>query len=216
VIIVLLGPPGAGKGTQARRVEEERKLVQLSTGDMLRQEVAGGTAIGLRVRPIMEAGQLVSDEVLVDMIADRIAAPDCQAGCVLDGFPRTTAQARALDTMLAAKGRRLAAVIEMKVEDAPLIERLTGRFACATCGAGYHDTFRPPRVVGVCDSCGGTEFTRRADDKAETVTARLAAYHRQTAPLLSYYRERRLLHSVDAMAAFNEVARQIAAVLDRV
>ncbi|MBM3517053.1 MAG: adenylate kinase [Alphaproteobacteria bacterium] len=216
MIIVLLGPPGAGKGTQARRVEEERKLVQLSTGDMLRQEVAGGTAIGLRVRPIMEAGQLVSDEVLVDMIADRIAAPDCQAGCVLDGFPRTTAQARALDTMLAAKGRRLAAVIEMKVEDAPLIERLTGRFACATCGAGYHDTFRPPRVVGVCDSCGGTEFTRRADDKAETVTARLAAYHRQTAPLLSYYRERRLLHSVDAMAAFNEVARQIAAVLDRV
>jgi len=211
--IILLGPPGAGKGTQAQRLQESRGMIQLSTGDMLRAAVKAETPVGKQAKAYMDAGQLVPDEVVIGIISDRIEAPDCRNGFILDGFPRTTAQAEALDRMLEDKGLRLDGVIEMKVNDAALVERIVGRFACAKCGAGYHEKFQPPKVEGVCDVCGGTEFTRRADDNAETVTARLEAYHRQTAPLLPYYRERGVLHTVDGMAAIDEVARQIEAVL---
>jgi len=211
--IILLGPPGAGKGTQAQRLQESRDMIQLSTGDMLRAAVKAETPVGKQAKAYMDAGQLVPDEVVIGIISDRIEAPDCRNGFILDGFPRTTAQAEALDRMLEDKGLRLDGVIEMKVNDAALVERIVGRFACAKCGAGYHEKFQPPKVEGVCDVCGGTEFTRRADDNAETVTARLEAYHRQTAPLLPYYRERGVLHTVDGMAAIDEVTRQIEAVL---
>ncbi|HEY8352203.1 MAG TPA: adenylate kinase [Sphingomonadales bacterium] len=211
--IILLGPPGAGKGTQAQRLQESRGMIQLSTGDMLRAAVKAETPVGKQAKAYMDAGQLVPDEVVIGIISDRIEAPDCRNGFILDGFPRTTAQAEALDRMLEDKGLRLDGVIEMKVNDAALVERIVGRFACAKCGAGYHEKFQPPKVEGVCDVCGGTEFTRRADDNAETVTARLEAYHRQTAPLLPYYRERGVLHTVDGMAAIDEVTRQIEAVL---
>ncbi|MBW7837797.1 MAG: adenylate kinase [Sphingomonadales bacterium] len=212
--IILLGPPGAGKGTQAQRLMETRRLVQLSTGDMLRAAVKAGSEVGRRAKAFMDAGQLVPDEVVIGIIADRIEAPDCKNGFILDGFPRTTAQAEALDRMLAEKGLKLNVVIEMKVDDTALVERIAGRYACAKCGAGYHDTFQKPKVAGVCDNCGGTEFTRRADDNRETVVTRLAAYHAQTAPLLPYYRARGVLREVDGMASIDEVSRQIGRVLD--
>lgn len=212
--IILLGPPGAGKGTQAQRLMETRRLVQLSTGDMLRAAVKAGSEVGRRAKTFMDAGQLVPDEVVIGIIADRIEAPDCKNGFILDGFPRTTAQAEALDRMLAEKGLKLNVVIEMKVDDTALVERIAGRYACAKCGAGYHDTFQKPKVAGVCDNCGGTEFTRRADDNRETVVTRLAAYHAQTAPLLPYYRARGVLREVDGMASIDEVSRQIGRVLD--
>jgi len=211
--LILLGPPGAGKGTQARRLEDTRGLVQLSTGDMLRALVASGSPLGQQAKEIMAAGKLVPDELVIQMISDRIDQPDVKNGFILDGFPRTVAQADALDRMLADKGLKLDHVIEMKVDDAALVERITGRYTCAKCGKGYHETFEKPKVDGVCDSCGGTEFKRRADDNAETVKTRLDQYHAQTAPILPYYRERGVLKSVDGMADIDVVTEQIGAIL---
>ena len=207
--LILLGPPGAGKGTQAQRLEESDGLVQLSTGDMLRAAVASGSEIGRIAKPIIEAGRLVPDGVMVAMIEQRIDEPDCASGFILDGFPRTVAQAEALDDMLRRKNRRLDAVIEMAVDDAILVERISGRFSCASCGAGYHRRFRPTAEEGVCDRCGGTGFKQRPDDNEETVKTRLAAYHALTEPLLPYYRERAILKSVDGMAAIDDVAARI-------
>jgi len=211
--LILLGPPGAGKGTQARRLEDTRGLVQLSTGDMLRALVAGGSPLGQQAKEIMTAGKLVPDELVIQMISDRIDQPDVKTGFILDGFPRTVAQADALDKMLAAKGLKLDHVIEMKVDDAALTERITGRYTCAKCGKGYHDSFEKPAVDGVCDVCGGTEFKRRADDNAETVKTRLDQYHAQTAPILPYYKERGVLKTVDGMADIDVVTTQIEAIL---
>ena len=211
--LILLGPPGAGKGTQARRLEDTRGLVQLSTGDMLRALVASGSPLGQQAKEIMAAGKLVPDELVIQMISDRIDQPDVKNGFILDGFPRTVAQADALDRMLADKGLKLDHVIEMKVDDAALVERITGRYTCAKCGKGYHETFEKPKVDGVCDSCGGTEFKRRADDNAETVKTRLDQYHAQTAPILPYYRDRGVLKSVDGMADIDVVTGQLNAIL---
>lgn len=211
--LILLGPPGAGKGTQAQRLERAHGLVQLSTGDMLRAAVAAGTEVGKKAKAVMEAGQLVSDDIVVGIIADRIKQPDCQKGFILDGFPRTVAQAEALDRMLDGNGMKLDRVIDMKVEDEILVERVSGRYTCAKCNAGYHDKFQQPKVAGVCDQCGSTEFKRRADDNAETVRSRLGAFHAQTAPLLPYYSARGVLGTVDGMAQIDEVTRQIEAEL---
>lgn len=213
--LILLGPPGAGKGTQADLLKQRRGLIQLSTGDMLRAAVASGSDLGKRVKAIMEAGQLVSDDIMIEMISDRIGQPDCTNGFILDGFPRTTRQAEALDAMLAKKGTKLDLVIELKVDDGELVKRIAGRFACAKCGAGYHDSFKSPKKAGICDACGSTEFVRRKDDRPETVSARLEAYHAQTAPLSAYYGDRGLLSEVDGMAEISEVFRQIEAVLGK-
>ena len=214
--LILMGPPGAGKGTQAKRLEDGRGLIQLSTGDMLRATVESGSEVGQQAKAIMERGELVSDEIMIAMIRDRIQQPDCENGFILDGFPRTIAQAEALDEMLTKMDVRLDHVIEMKVDDGILVDRISGRFSCANCGTGYHDRFQKPQKEGVCDSCGGTEFTRRKDDNAETVASRLEAYHTQTAPLLPYYKEQGTLNSVDGMADIDEVTRQIEAVLGAV
>jgi adenylate kinase len=211
--IILLGPPGAGKGTQAKRIQESKGLVQLSTGDMLRAAVAAGTEIGKKAKAVMEAGQLVSDDIVIGIISDRIDQPDCQKGFILDGFPRTVAQAEALDKLLAQKAKKLDVVVEMKVDDEPLVKRITGRFTCAKCGEGYHDEFKLPAKKGVCDKCGSTEFSRRADDNEETVRSRLGAYHKQTAPLVDYYAKTGKLKSIDGMADINEVTRQIMAAI---
>jgi adenylate kinase len=211
--IILLGPPGAGKGTQAKRLEERHGMVQLSTGDMLRAAIAAGTELGRRAKAIMDAGKLVSDDVMVGMIRERIAEPDVARGFILDGFPRTVPQAEALDRMLAEVNKKLDRVIEMKVEDAALIDRVSGRFSCKTCGAAYHDRYNRPKRDGVCDVCGGTEFQRRPDDNAETMKTRLAAYYGQTAPILPYYRQKGLLATIDGMAEIDEVTRQLEAVL---
>ncbi|GAA4251457.1 adenylate kinase [Azospirillum formosense] len=211
--LILLGPPGAGKGTQARRLEDTRGLVQLSTGDMLRAMVAEGGPLGQQAKDIMSAGKLMPDELMVKIIAERISKPDVANGFILDGFPRTVAQAEALDTMLSDKGLKLDHVIEMKVVDDILVERITGRYTCAKCGKGYHDVFEKPKVEGVCDVCGSTEFKRRADDNADTVKTRLAQYHEQTAPILPYYQSRGVLKTVDGMAEIDDVTKQIEGIL---
>jgi adenylate kinase len=213
--LILLGPPGAGKGTQAELLKQRHGVIQLSTGDMLRAAVASGSDLGQRVKAIMEAGQLVPDDIMIEMISDRIGKADCAKGFILDGFPRTTGQAEALDRMLASKGLNLDRVVELKVNDAELVKRIAGRFACAKCGAGYHDTFKQPKTAGVCDVCGSKEFVRRKDDRPETVSARLKAYHEQTAPLSAYYARKGLLSQVDGMAEIPEVFRQIEAAVGK-
>ncbi|HEX2526802.1 MAG TPA: adenylate kinase [Geminicoccus sp.] len=212
--VILLGPPGAGKGTQAAWIWDRFGIPQLSTGDMLRAAVANGTEIGRQAKAIMEAGKLVSDDVMNAIVAERIDEPDCAAGFILDGFPRTTLQAEALDGMLEVRGQQIDAVIEFKVDPAALVERISGRYACARCGTGYHDKFKQPAVAGICDVCGSTEFVRRKDDNAATVSARLEAYDAQTAPLLPYYRARGILHTVDGMGAIDAVTAEIAAILE--
>ena len=213
--IVLLGPPGAGKGTQAKRLETKRNMVQLSTGDMLRQVVASGSELGKEAKRVMDAGQLMPDELMVRLIAEKIGQHR-RDGFILDGFPRTVHQAESLDEMLVEKGLKLDAVIEMKVDEEALIERITGRFSCSTCGAGYHDRFQRPKVDGVCDSCGGTGFTRRADDNEETVRTRMEAYKRETAPILPYYSEKGILRSIDGMASIDAISAKIEATLEAV
>lgn len=214
MILVLLGPPGAGKGTQANLLAKRRSLVQLSTGDMLRAAVAAGTPLGRKAAVIMERGELVPDEVVIGLIAERLDQKDDGEGYILDGFPRTIAQAEALDRLLAERGKTLDRVIEMKVDDDALVERITGRFACAKCGEGYHDLYKLPKKAGVCDRCGGTEFVRRKDDTEEVVRSRLKAYYAQTEPLSAYYREQGKLRAVDGMEDIALVQTSIGQALD--
>lgn len=211
--LILLGPPGAGKGTQAEALVERHKLVQLSTGSMLREAVKAGTDVGRQAKAVMESGGLVSDDIVIRIIADRVAQPDCERGFILDGFPRTLAQAAALDDLLATRHLKLDAVVELKVNDEALVDRISGRFSCAKCGAGYHDTNKPTKVSGVCDSCGSTEFTRRSDDNAVTVQKRLMAYYRETAPLIGYYFAKGNLRTVDGMAPIGDITHSIDTVL---
>jgi adenylate kinase len=212
--LILLGPPGAGKGTQAAWIKNTYGIPQLSTGEMLREAVAKGTAVGREAKSVMEAGQLVSDEIINRIVAERIDEPDCANGFILDGFPRTIPQAEALDAMLAERGLALDAVVEIRVDNDALVARIAGRFSCAKCGAGYHDSFKPTRVAGVCDECGSTEFVRRKDDNAETVKARLISYEAQTAPLLPFYEAKGLVRTVDGMAPIDEVTVAIRQALD--
>jgi adenylate kinase len=207
--LILLGPPGAGKGTQAERLAKRFGIVQLSTGDMLRAAVKAGTPLGLKAKSIMEAGALVPDALMIDLIAERIDQPDCENGFILDGFPRTTAQAEALDRMLAQRGLTLDRVVEIRVDEEELIERVVGRFSCARCGTGYNDVTKPTTKPGVCDVCDSTEFTRRKDDNRETVVARLKAYHDQTAPIIPYYQKLGRFSSVDGMAPIDAVERAL-------
>lgn len=210
--IILLGPPGAGKGTQAARLEADRGMVQLSTGDMLRQAVADRTPVGLRAKAIMEAGELVSDAIVSGLIGERLDAIGAR-GAIFDGFPRTRAQAEALDLLLSERGRKLDHVIELQVDEDALVERITGRFSCANCGAPYHDTYKLPKVTGTCDVCGSHDFKRRPDDNEETVRTRMAEYRAKTAPILPYYEERGLVRRVEGMAPVNDVAAAIDAIL---
>jgi adenylate kinase len=210
--IILLGPPGAGKGTQAARLQAERGMIQLSTGDMLREAVAAGTPVGLKAKEIMARGELVSDAIVSALIGERLDAAD-DKGAIFDGFPRTGHQAEALEMLLAQRGRHLDHVIELVVDEDELVKRITGRFTCAKCGAGYHDHFRPTKVSGVCDACGSTEFKRRPDDNEQTVRTRMAEYRAKTQPILPYYRAKNLVRQVDGMASVDEVAAQIDAVL---
>jgi adenylate kinase len=207
--IILLGPPGAGKGTQARMLTERHGMVQLSTGDMLRAAVAAGSETGRRAKAVMDAGELVSDAIVVGVVAERLEEPDVAKGVIFDGFPRTEAQARALDDLLSEKGMRLDAAISMEVDDDQLVDRISGRFTCAECGEGYHDRYKQPKSPGVCDVCGSTESNRRADDNEATVRQRLVAYHADTAPLIAYYAGRGKLKTVDGMAPIEDVARAI-------
>jgi adenylate kinase len=211
--IILLGPPGAGKGTQAARLQAKRGMIQLSTGDMLREAVAAGTPVGLEAKTVMERGELVSDAIVSALIGERLDAA-ADKGAIFDGFPRTRAQAEALDALLTERGRSLDHVIELAVDEDALVERITGRLSCARCGTGYHDTFRPTQVVGVCDVCGSTEFKRRKDDNEATVRTRMAEYRAKTEPILPYYEQRGLVRRVDGMASVEDVAAEIDAILD--
>ena len=215
-VLILLGPPGAGKGTQARMLEEDFGLVQLSTGDLLRAAVAAGTEAGKQAKAVMEAGQLVSDEIVLAILKDRMAQSDVAKGIILDGFPRTAGQAAALDGLLEAAGQRVNAAISLEVNDEAMVGRVSGRFTCAGCGEGYHDEFKQPAKAGTCDKCGGTEFKRRADDNAETVRERLKAYHAQTAPLIAYYEGKGVLERIDAMGAIADIRRSLGAVVKAV
>jgi len=212
--LVLLGPPGAGKGTQAKLLEGSRSLLKLSTGDMLRAAVAAGTELGLKARDIMERGELVPDALVVNLIAERLDQDNGLQGFIFDGFPRTVAQAEALDRLFEERGMALDRVVVMEVDDEALVERITGRFACAKCGEGYHDLYKKPRVAGVCDSCGSTEFVRRPDDNEEVVRSRLKAYHAQTEPVIGYYMRQGKVKTVDGMADIGAVATEIGQALD--
>lgn len=213
MILLLMGPPGAGKGTQSKRLEESYGIVQLSTGDMLRAAVASGSDLGKKAKALMDRGDLVPDDLIIDMISARIEQDDCAKGFILDGFPRTVPQAEALAAMLADKGLSLDHAIELAVDDDAMVKRITGRYTCAKCGKGYHDEFEKPAKDGVCDKCGSTEFTRRADDKEDTVRTRLDAYHAQTAPILAYYKDQGVLSDVDGMADIDAVTAQLKGVI---
>lgn len=214
--LILLGPPGAGKGTQAQRLVEKHGIPQLSTGDMLRAAVAAGSEVGRRAKAVMDAGKLVSDEIVNDIVSERIDQDDCRRGFILDGYPRTLAQADALDAMLASKKLGLDRVLEIRVDDDVLVDRIAGRYTCAKCGAGYHDTNLKPKVDGVCDKCGSTDFKRRPDDNAETLRTRLMAYYKETSPLIGYYHAKGLLSGVDGMREIDEVTAQIENVLSSI
>jgi adenylate kinase len=213
-VLILLGPPGAGKGTQARMLQDRFGLVQLSTGDLLRAAVAAGTDAGLAAKSVMDAGGLVSDDIVLAILRDRLDEPDTAQGVILDGFPRTTGQAEALDKLLAKNGQRINAAISLDVDDQAMVARVAGRYTCGTCGEGYHDAFKTPAIAGVCDKCGGTTMKRRADDNAETVGQRLQAYHAQTAPLISYYEKQGNLQRIDAMAEIGQVAQSLNAIVE--
>jgi len=213
VDIILLGPPGAGKGTQAKRLEQTRGMIQLSTGDMLRSAREAGTPVGLRVREVMDRGELVSDAIVSALIGEHLDSASGK-GAIFDGYPRTQHQAEALEILLGERGRKLDHVIELVVDEEMLVDRITGRFTCCTCGAGYHDRFHLPKVEGVCDVCSGTTFKRRPDDNEQTVRTRLAEYRAKTAPILPYYEERGLVRQVDGMAGVEQVAAAIDAILD--
>lgn len=215
-VLILLGPPGAGKGTQARMLEQRFGLVQLSTGDLLRAAVAQGTEAGQRAQAVMEAGGLVSDEIVIAILRDRLAAPDCAQGVILDGFPRTPGQAEALDALLASTGQKISAAISLEVDDSAMVARISGRFTCAACGEGYHDQFKPPAQSGTCDACGGQDFKRRADDTAETVASRLEAYHASTAPLIAFYEAKGVLQRIDAMGAIDQIATDLGEIVTQV
>lgn len=215
-VLILLGPPGAGKGTQARMLEERFGFVQLSTGDLLRAAVKAGTEAGKTAKSVMESGGLVSDEIVLAILKERLAEPDCANGVVLDGFPRTTAQAEALDLMLNASGQQINAAISLEVDDVKMVLRIAGRFTCGNCGEGYHDTFKAPAVEDTCDKCASTNMIRRADDNAATVMSRLDAYHAQTAPLIDYYKTRNALHGVNAMGEIDAIAGQLSDIVGRV
>ncbi|MFA6122540.1 MAG: adenylate kinase [Sphingomonas sp.] len=212
--IILLGPPGAGKGTQASHLEADRDMVQLSTGDMLRAAVKSGSPVGLQAKAVMEAGELVSDAIVSALIDEKLASLDPAQGVIFDGYPRTAAQAEQLDTILAGRGRTLDKVIELEVNEDKLVARIVGRYTCATCGAGYHDSFKQPRIAGTCDVCGGHEFKRRPDDNEETVRTRMAEYRAKTEPIIPIYQARGLLARVDGMGDIGDVTRAIAAILD--
>lgn len=207
--IILLGPPGAGKGTQARRLVEEKGFVQLSTGDMLRAAKSSGTEMGRRVADVMARGELVTDDIVIGLIAEQLDGEAGRHGLIFDGFPRTLPQADALETLLADKGKTLDAVIEMQVDEDALVDRITGRFTCAKCGEVYHDTTKPTKVAGVCDVCGSNEFVRRADDNEDSVRVRLSAYNRQTAPLIGYYYAKGKLKTVDGLGEIDQVAKDV-------
>lgn len=215
-VLILLGPPGAGKGTQARMLEEDFGLVQLSTGDLLRAAVAAGSEAGRKAKAVMEAGQLVSDDIVLAILKDRMAQPDMAKGVILDGFPRTAGQAAALDVLLTEVGQQVTAAISLEVEDEAMVARVSGRTTCATCGEGYHDQFKQPATAGVCDKCGGTGFKRRADDNAETVRDRLAAYHAATAPLIAHYDRLSVLERVPAMGSIDGIRARLAEIVGRV
>ena len=216
MILILLGPPGSGKGTQARTLTEERKLPQLSTGDMLRAAMTKGTEIGLQAKDIMARGQLVSDEIVNGIVAERIDEPDVRKGFILDGYPRTLPQAAALDRMLADRRRKLDAVIELRITDEDeLVRRVSGRYTCAKCGEGYHDSEKKPRKAGACDKCGSTDFKRRPDDTAEAMRTRLKAYANETAPLVDYYAKKGVLKVLDGLGEIDAVKASIAEVLDK-
>lgn len=212
-VLILLGPPGAGKGTQARMLQERFGLVQLSTGDLLRAAVAAGTKAGAQARAVMESGGLVSDEIVLEILSDRLNEADCVNGVVLDGFPRTTAQAESLDKMLAQSGQRINAAVALEVDDAKMVIRVAGRFTCGGCGEGYHDTFKPTRVENTCNKCGSQDMTRRADDNAKTVMSRLDEYQNQTAPLIAYYADKGTLRRVDAMGDIQKIQKDIAEIV---